>query len=284
MYLEQFAGSQRYFTSVAPARSADEALKRLQADDVSLVLEIPPSFGKDFRRGSEPEVAAQVDGAMTFRGDTVEQYVQGVHNTALAGPGERPCDEPATQAHGRHRRALHVQPDVRERVLDRAERAGAAPAPDPGDSHDGEHRAREGARLDDQLLRHAHGQARVPGGQAAPVHRDRHAQLLHPDRAGDHRLQRADQGQLLDADALHAALRDGDDRHRHGHLDVHQQPGRRRVRHGDPHHRAHDSVLRPAAAGLDAARAAPVSSVRSGPPLTTCTPAWARTPRASGRA
>jgi ribosome-dependent ATPase len=86
MYLEQFAGSQRYFTSVAPARSADEALRRLQADDVSLVLEIPPSFGKNFRRGAEPEVAAQVDGAMTFRGDTVEQYVQAVHNTALKDP------------------------------------------------------------------------------------------------------------------------------------------------------------------------------------------------------
>ena len=37
-----------------PARSADEALKRLQSDDVSVVLEIPPSFGRDFRRGSGP--------------------------------------------------------------------------------------------------------------------------------------------------------------------------------------------------------------------------------------
>jgi ribosome-dependent ATPase len=50
------------------------------------VLEIPPRFGVDFRRGSSPEVLAQVDGAMTFRGDTVGQYVEGVHNGLLKDP------------------------------------------------------------------------------------------------------------------------------------------------------------------------------------------------------
>jgi ribosome-dependent ATPase len=82
-YLEQFAGSQRYFTATSPIRSADEAYKRLQADDVSVVIEIPPRFGRDLRRGSGPEVIAEVDGAMTFRGDTISQYVQGVHETTL---------------------------------------------------------------------------------------------------------------------------------------------------------------------------------------------------------
>ncbi len=85
-YLEQFAGSQVYFTRAAPLHSADEALKRLQSDDISLVLEIPPNFGRDFRRGAVPDVLAQVDGAMTFRGETVAQYVQGVHNTMLQDP------------------------------------------------------------------------------------------------------------------------------------------------------------------------------------------------------
>jgi ribosome-dependent ATPase len=85
-YLEQFAGAPRYFTGRPPAQSADEALRRMQADDVSLVLEVPPNFGRDFRRGRGPEVLAQVDGAMTFRGDTVAQYVEGVHATALKDP------------------------------------------------------------------------------------------------------------------------------------------------------------------------------------------------------
>ena len=85
-YLEQFAGiAALLHADQPPARSADEALKRLQSDDVSLVLEIPPNFGRDFRRGAGPEVLAQVDGAMTFRGETVAQYVQGVHDTAAAG-------------------------------------------------------------------------------------------------------------------------------------------------------------------------------------------------------
>jgi ribosome-dependent ATPase len=85
-YLEQFAGAPRYFAGTRPARSADDALRRMQSDDVSVVLEVPPGFGRDFRRGQGPEVMAQVDGAMTFRGDTVAQYVEGVHATALRDP------------------------------------------------------------------------------------------------------------------------------------------------------------------------------------------------------
>ena len=86
MYLEQFAASPRYFTGTAPALSAADALKRLQSDDVSVVVEIPPMFGRDFRRGSTPEVLAEVDGAMTFRGDTIAQYVRGVHGVTLSDP------------------------------------------------------------------------------------------------------------------------------------------------------------------------------------------------------
>jgi ribosome-dependent ATPase len=82
-YLEQFAGAQPYFARTSASRSGEDAFERLQADQVSVVIEIPPGFGRDFRRGSSPEIMAQVDGAMTFRGDTIEQYVQGVHRIAL---------------------------------------------------------------------------------------------------------------------------------------------------------------------------------------------------------
>src|SRR5262245_61529648 len=85
-YLEGFAASSRYFTQRPPARSADDALERMQSDDVSLVMEIPPNFGRDLRRDNGPEVLAQVDGAMTFRGETVAQYVKGVHGTLLRDP------------------------------------------------------------------------------------------------------------------------------------------------------------------------------------------------------
>ena len=85
-YLEQFAGIPRYFRETEPVRSADEGMKRLQSDDVSLILEVPPGFGRNLRRGSGPEVLAEVDGAMTFRGETVAQYVEGVHQTVLKDP------------------------------------------------------------------------------------------------------------------------------------------------------------------------------------------------------
>ena len=250
-YLEQFAGSPRYFADTPPASSAADALKRLQADDVSVVVEIPPNFGRDFRRGAGPEVLAQVDGAMTFRGDTVEQYVQGVHANDAGRPRHRAADGVAAEVHRRRRVSVHVQPDVRERLFDGAERARAAAPADPGDPDDRQHRAREGARLDDQLLRHADGTARVPGGEAAPLHHDRRHQLRDPDRARLSCLQGPDQGELPDAGAVHGAVRDRDDRHRDGDVDVHQQPGRGRLRHRDPDHRADHPVLRPAAAGLD---------------------------------
>lgn len=85
-YLEQFAGSNRYFTVTTPVYSADEALRRLQSNDVALVIEVPPDFGRDFCRGSKPDVSAQVDGANPFRGETVAQYAQGVNDTMLRDP------------------------------------------------------------------------------------------------------------------------------------------------------------------------------------------------------
>jgi len=85
-YLEQFAGSKPYFIPTRPVRSAEEGLARLQADGVSVVIEMPPNFGRDLRRNNQPQVLAQVDAAMTFRGETVAQYVQGVHNMMLQNP------------------------------------------------------------------------------------------------------------------------------------------------------------------------------------------------------
>ena len=93
-YIQQFEGSSVYFTPTSPAASDDEALERLKADDVSLVLELPPNFGRDYRRGSKPEVLGQVDAAMTFRGDTVAQYVQGVHNEMLKDGQRSLCKAP----------------------------------------------------------------------------------------------------------------------------------------------------------------------------------------------
>ncbi len=86
-YLEQFFGTSRYFTRMPPVTSPEEGLQRLQSDSISLLLEVPPNFGRNFRKGIPAEVLAQVDGADTFRGENVAQYVQGVQKTLLNDPG-----------------------------------------------------------------------------------------------------------------------------------------------------------------------------------------------------
>jgi len=97
-YVEQFGAARQYFTQTQPTFSDEDGLKRLQADDISLLLEIPPSFGRDLHRSEPPDVLALVDGAMTFRGETAAQYVQGVHNTLLKDPSIVQSPPPQNQA------------------------------------------------------------------------------------------------------------------------------------------------------------------------------------------
>lgn len=82
MVLRAFEGS-RYFSAQPQVASQEEARARLEANDVSLVLEIPPHFGRDLRRGSSPEVSAWIDGSMPFRGETIRGYVQALHAQIL---------------------------------------------------------------------------------------------------------------------------------------------------------------------------------------------------------
>jgi ribosome-dependent ATPase len=85
-YLEQFAGAPRWFRRMPPVQSVDDGLRRMQADAISLILEVPPDFGRDLRRGSRPEILAMADGADPFRGETITQYVQNVQETMLRDP------------------------------------------------------------------------------------------------------------------------------------------------------------------------------------------------------
>jgi ribosome-dependent ATPase len=86
-YLDQFRSAEDYFHPTAPVASDTAGLERLEANDIAVIVEIPPNFARDSRRASTPEVLAQVDGAMPFRAETVSQYVQGVHQTMLANTG-----------------------------------------------------------------------------------------------------------------------------------------------------------------------------------------------------
>ncbi|NUP09454.1 MAG: ribosome-associated ATPase/putative transporter RbbA [Polyangiaceae bacterium] len=97
-YIDQFKGAGQYFKTEPAVYSDEEGLERLQSDDVSVLLEIPPRFGRDMRKGSEPEIFAQVDGAMPYRAETMAQYTRGVHNNLLNDPGLGITEVPPKQA------------------------------------------------------------------------------------------------------------------------------------------------------------------------------------------
>ncbi len=100
VYLQSLASSP-YFLEQAPIRDSQALSERMRANDVSVVFEIPPSFGKDLKRGRAPTVAAWIDGSAPFRGETIEGFVKGNHlnyleDLARRTLGEVPAYPPAT--------------------------------------------------------------------------------------------------------------------------------------------------------------------------------------------
>ncbi len=77
-YIEQFDGS-TYFLRRPDIADGAEMLRRFQANDVALAIEVPNGFGRDLRQGRSPEVAVTIDGAMPFRAETIQGYVAGIH-------------------------------------------------------------------------------------------------------------------------------------------------------------------------------------------------------------
>ncbi|TBW39520.1 ABC transporter ATP-binding protein/permease [Siculibacillus lacustris] len=86
--IDAFSGS-RYFAAQAPIADDREVDRRLVSGELRLVLGIPPGFGADLIGGRRPEVSVWIDGANTFRAETVKAYVQGV---VLAWATERAGD------------------------------------------------------------------------------------------------------------------------------------------------------------------------------------------------
>ena len=76
-FIEHFDGS-RYFAQRAPLTDAADINRRLQAKDVTLVIEIPPSFGRNLIAGRHPEVAFYVDGAQPFTAENVRGFARGI--------------------------------------------------------------------------------------------------------------------------------------------------------------------------------------------------------------
>ena len=84
-YLEELRGSS-YFVEKPPLADYAELDNRLQSGDIDAAVEIPPSFGRDIKRGRPAWVGAWVDGAMPFRAETIRGYLQGMHQLYLTDP------------------------------------------------------------------------------------------------------------------------------------------------------------------------------------------------------
>ncbi len=81
-YVDAYAHSS-YFQQEAPLADPAALDRALKANDIAFAIEIPPQFGADLRSGRATEVLVTVDGAMPFRAETIEGYVQGAHTQFL---------------------------------------------------------------------------------------------------------------------------------------------------------------------------------------------------------
>ena len=77
-YALNLSGS-RYFTERPPLADYAELDRRMRSGELALAIEIPPNFGRDLERGHPVQIAAWVDGSMPQRAETVQGYVQGMH-------------------------------------------------------------------------------------------------------------------------------------------------------------------------------------------------------------
>ena len=79
-YLLGLYGAPRYFNVHDPVTGHAELDRRMKSGELQMVVEIPPSFGRDVQRGKNPGVGYWVDGGEPSTAETIGGYAQGVHS------------------------------------------------------------------------------------------------------------------------------------------------------------------------------------------------------------
>ena len=103
-YLINIAGASRYFIERPPVANYQELDRRMRSGELSMVVELPPHFGRDVERWSEGKppvkIGVWIDGAMPQRAETIRGYIQGLHlqwlNQVARYRGGQPVITPAT--------------------------------------------------------------------------------------------------------------------------------------------------------------------------------------------
>ena len=103
-YVINIAGSSRYFIERRPVANYQELDRRMRSGELSMVVELPPHFGRDVEHWSDGKnpvkIGIWIDGAMPQRAETIRGYVQGMHlnwlNQVARYRGGQPVTTPAT--------------------------------------------------------------------------------------------------------------------------------------------------------------------------------------------
>src|SRR5574343_1230418 len=95
-YIANVAGS-RYFVQRPALLDEADLDRRMKSGEVSLAIEIPTDYGRDLRRGRQPEIGVLVDGAMPYRGETMRGYIEGMHRDYVQRLLREQAGQPATQ-------------------------------------------------------------------------------------------------------------------------------------------------------------------------------------------
>lgn len=111
-YALNLSGS-RYFIERPPLTDYAELDRRMRKGELALALEIPPGFARDLQRGDEVQIGAWIDGAMPSRAETVQGYVQGMHQAWLIDVARHRLGREAAAGAATVETRFRYNPDVR---------------------------------------------------------------------------------------------------------------------------------------------------------------------------
>jgi ribosome-dependent ATPase len=111
-YVLNLSGS-RYFVEHEAIRDYADLDQRMCSGELSLALEIPPGFARDISRNTPVQIGAWIDGAMPTRAETVQGYVQGIHNQWLAAKAQEAYGTAATVGLASVETRFRYNPDVK---------------------------------------------------------------------------------------------------------------------------------------------------------------------------
>ncbi len=111
-YALNLSGS-RYFIERPPIIDYADLDQRMRAGKLALAIEIPPGFARDLERGNAVQIGAWVDGAMPRRAETVQGYVQGMHQGWLLDLAARRLGQGAAAGLATIETRFRYNPDVK---------------------------------------------------------------------------------------------------------------------------------------------------------------------------